>query len=104
VRFFWCGDQIIADSYKKMQISSHIFRSQVYFTGLSLRIQPRKSLYRSLIQVKDFSSDNNVDEKPVFLVGQHDIAIIQENLDNDKERIRDQSIQYKLRDKVFVFQ
>ncbi|CAI2163269.1 7333_t:CDS:2, partial [Funneliformis geosporum] len=59
-------------------------------------------------QIRNSSSDNNAEEKPILLVGQHDVAIIQEgevdlDLKNDMERIRDQSIQYKLRDKTRQF-
>jgi hypothetical protein len=53
---------------------------------------------------RNFSSNGNANEKPILLVGQHDIAIIKESEKdddlNDKEITRDQSIQYKLRDKV----
>lgn len=74
----------------------NILRKRVCFVNLFLRIQFHNS--------RNFSINDNADEKPIFLVGQHDIAIIKEcekdnDLNND-ERVRDQSIQYKLRDKV----
>ncbi|GBC00933.1 hypothetical protein RclHR1_04000014 [Rhizophagus clarus] len=64
--------------------------------------------FHSSRNFRNFSSNNNADEKPIFPVGRHDIAIIKErekdvDLNNEKERIRDQSIQYKLRDKTRQF-
>ena len=83
----------------QLNFSSHIFRRQLNFAGFFLRVHLRE--IRSLIRIRSSLGDT-VDEKPIFLVGQHDIAIIQDGnvLNNDKGRIQDQSIQYKLRDKV----
>lgn len=74
----------------------NVLRKRVCFVNLSLRLQFHNS--------RNFSINDNAAEKPIFLVGQHDIAIIKEcEKDNDlnnNEKVRDQSIQYKLRDKV----
>ncbi len=74
-------------------IQHFAFRKQIYVA--------RPFLHPS-VPIRNFSNDNNK-EKPILLVGQHDVAIIQEGKENNKERIRDQSIQYKLRDKVLYF-
>ncbi|RIA98983.1 P-loop containing nucleoside triphosphate hydrolase protein [Glomus cerebriforme] len=82
-----------------------VLRKHVCFAKLFLRVQPREIFYHT----RNSLSEDIADEKPIFLVGQHDIAIIQEEdektgiLNNDKKRIRDQSIQYKLRDKTRQF-
>jgi hypothetical protein len=101
---FSCTFEIINNLNSKLQkmqlnFSSHIFRRQLNFAGFFLRVHLRE--IRSLIRIRSSLGDT-VDEKPIFLVGQHDIAIIQDGnvLNNDKGRIQDQSIQYKLRDKV----
>ncbi|PKC10868.1 GTP-binding protein Obg/CgtA [Rhizophagus irregularis] len=54
----------------------NILRKRVCFVNLFLRIQFHNS--------RNFSINDNADEKPIFLVGQHDIAIIKEcEKDND---------------------
>ncbi|CAG8472006.1 8446_t:CDS:2 [Funneliformis mosseae] len=75
------------------------FRKQISFAG---------SFLQPLVQIRNSSSDNNAEEKPILLVGQHDVAVIQESevdlaSKNDMEKIRDQSLQYKLRDKTRQF-